>query len=149
MQLDIEQKRKVKRRSIDCSEPVITDQSMKKLCDINNIVSKFMKTGVLPLGRQNPQYGDVSEIPSLEDAFEAVKLAQEAFYDLPADVRKDIDNDPSKLGLWLSDEANYEKAVKHGLLKAKPQEPVLPSDQYSDGSSANNPKGDSNASINN
>jgi len=113
--------RHVKAVQIDCSKPVLTDQSFKKSCDINNIVKSFMKTGMLPPSRKEGHYGDFSEVPTLEASFNAAQLAQEAFYDLPSDIRKLMDNDASKLELWLSDENNHEMAYQHGLLEKKAQ----------------------------
>lgn len=121
MQIVKEAQRAVERKSIDLSGPILTDQSYKKSCDINNIVKAYKKTGILPQAKKQGYYADVSEIPSLETAFEVASKAAEAFLDLPADVRKLMDNDASKLGLWLSDEANHDLAVKYGLLEKKAQ----------------------------
>jgi phage internal scaffolding protein len=119
----MELQRKVPRKQIDCSGVSKTDQSYKKAVNINNIIKKFKKTGVLPETRQGV-YGDYSQVPTLEEAHEAVKMASEAFMSLPATVRKLMDNDPSKLELWLSDEANYDIAVENGLLEKKPDAPA-------------------------
>lgn len=129
MQLKNKPTRAVERRTAKLSDKQITDQSWKKSCDINNIVKQFTKTGTLPNSTKIPQYGDFSELPTLEAAFEVAHSAQEAFYSLPAMVRKLIDNDPSKLELFIADEANREICEKHGLIEKKDQVIHVPVDK--------------------
>ncbi len=106
---------------INCSEPKITDQSYKKQCDINRIVALYKKTGMLPSFQQkHGQYLDTSETPTLMEAFERTQHALEAFQDLPAIVRKAIDNDPLKLAEFVSDSKNKEFLQKHGVLDTNP-----------------------------
>lgn len=144
MQYENKLTRMVKSRAIDCSKPVITDQSYKKACDINNIIKAYAKTGILPEGRQGGTYGDFSNIPTLEIAFEAVNNAKEAFLSLPADVRKLIDNDPSKLANFVADEQNYEICLKYGLIEAR-----KPSTQDVANGDNTSSQGDNSANVTN
>lgn len=112
-----------KRVPIDCSSPLITDQSFKAACDINNIMKLYEKTGMLP--QQNtipPRFIDNTQIPSLEEAFNVVKRAYDSFNDLPPAVRKLMDNDPSQMENFISDHNNADLCVKYGLLNLKPQQ---------------------------
>lgn len=110
------------RKKLDGFEQSKTDQSYKKQCDVNILVKQYRKTGVMPQGRgYNGKYGDFSEVPTLEEAFNAVKRAQESFQELPAGIRKLMDNDASKLEIWLSDVNNRDLAIEHGLLN-KPEQ---------------------------
>lgn len=98
------------------TQPSLTKQEFKDESDINKIVERA-KRGIEP--RLNPiqaQYGDVSNLPSFEEAFEIVQNAQEAFMDLPARLRKLIDNDPRRLP-----ELTLEDYKAHGLTKDIPQ----------------------------
>jgi hypothetical protein len=105
------------RNKVDASSPVLTDQSMVKNQDINNIMKKYQKTGVLPQTRQAlAQYLDVSEVPSLEEAHEAIIEARNMFNELPSDVRKLMDNDPTKLHEYCSNPENADFLVKRGVL---------------------------------
>jgi hypothetical protein len=105
------------RTTLDCSKPVLTDQSWVKSQNINNIMEKYSKTGVLPQTRQNlAQYLDVSEVPSLEQAHDMVIEARNMFMELPADVRKLMDNDPNKLHEFCSDPSNQEYLIERGVL---------------------------------
>lgn len=114
--------RAVKRHITKLSDEQRTDQSAKKSCDINNIVKQFAKTGILPKSDKIPHYGDFSDVPTLEEAFNIANNAADMFYELPASLRKLIDNDPSKLEAWLSDKKNDNLAIEFGL-RQKP-EPV-------------------------
>lgn len=72
-------------------------QSMRDEQDINNIVAKSIKTGQLPVlvGRQ-----PIEKLPNIEtyqDAMDKIVRANQAFEQLPALLRREFDNDPSKL----------------------------------------------------
>ena len=93
-----------RRTTIDCSSPVLTDQSYKNACDINVIMEQYAKTGLLPHQTSlEPQYLDNTLVPSLEIAFDIVSAASDAFFSLPPDIRKLMDNDPSQLENFISD----------------------------------------------
>jgi hypothetical protein len=119
MQIIKKAERAVKRSCLELPKESKVDKSFKKASDINNIVGKFLKTGVLPQVHRQGVYGDYSEVPTLEEAFEAANQAVELFLSLPSDVRKLMDNDPSKLESWLLDDNNADLAEKHGLLVKK------------------------------
>lgn len=105
-----------------------TDQSYKKSSDINVMVSRFMKTGVPMAVRHGGRFADVSDVKSLSEMYELSNLALEAFQSLPARVRKLMNNDPSKLEEFISDEKNYDLCVEHGLI-IKKEEPKAPEPQ--------------------
>ena len=112
-----------KRKAIDASRPVLTEQQHKNSSDINYIVAQYKKTGVMPEGSRIPYYVDNTSTPSLEDAFRTVSEAREAFLDLPANIRRLMDNDPAKMEQFLSDSDNTEILIKYGVLEKK-TEPV-------------------------
>ena len=80
------------------SETIVTGpgakQSMKAECDINNIVAKYEKTGVLThLNASQATYADVSELTGYRDALDKVIAAEELFMALPSEVRAKFHND--------------------------------------------------------
>lgn len=102
---------------INCSEPKLTRQSDKKMSDINNILKKYSKDGVLPSTREHlARYIDNTQIPSLEDAHQVISEAKTLFMQLPAHVRKLMDNDPSKMEEVCKDPKYQELLVKEGIL---------------------------------
>ena len=109
--------------SIDCSEPKLTDQSYKNQCDINIIMANYAKTGMLSHTTTiEPKFIDNTSIPTLEEAFDIVNRAEEAFYSLPPDIRRLMDNDPSQLELFIQDPNNKDILLKNGVIVQK-QEP--------------------------
>jgi len=97
------------------------DQSQRDTTDINKIVARAKRTGHFPQTGRQPFYADVSHVGSLLDSYEVVQRAEVAFSQLPAQVRRDMDNDPRNLESWLSDPKNLDQAVQHGLLTRPPE----------------------------
>lgn len=108
--------------SIDCSEPKLTDQSFKNACDINIIMANYAKTGMFGhVNTNEPRFIDNTTIPNLEQAFDIVTKAENLFYELPADVRKLMDNDPSKLEMFIQNPENAELLLKNGVIVERQQ----------------------------
>lgn len=106
--------------TIDCSEPVLTDQSYKKTSDINNIVAQYQKTGLL----QEPnkafaKYVDNTLAIPLEQAYALINEATALFHQLPSSIRKQMDNDPRNLEQFIQDPDNHDQLLKHGILIPK------------------------------
>lgn len=102
-----------------CKDVSRTRQEFVNDTDINRIVDKYTKTGVLPFaGRKNlGMYADVSEIPDYGSALAFVVHAKEQFNKLDVNVRKRFHNSPQELLDFLKDENNREEAVKLGLVE--------------------------------
>ena len=95
-----------------------TKQGPKKECDINWIVEKSRRTGMLVSGnKRRPLWADVSEVPSFGEAMMIVKEAQEKFEGLDPKIRRRFGNDPMKLIQYLENpELDINEAVELGLL---------------------------------
>lgn len=98
-----------------------TQRHFKDEVDINSIVRRFMRTGVLgdPFvsSKGDPIYGDVSEPVTLAEALRVQIAASEAFESLPASVRKRFGNDPMELLAFVSDRNNLAEARELGLVE--------------------------------
>lgn len=95
------------RVAFTCEGKSMTQQNFAKECDINNIMAKYEKSGVIEHVRQyGGYYGTMPASTDLQANLEAVKLAQELFMSLPAGIRKDFDNDPLEYLKWAEDPAN-------------------------------------------
>lgn len=95
-----------------------TDQSDKDMVNINSIMSRYRKTGLLPQFKEKvAQYIDTTQIPSYMDAHEQISRANEMFMQLPSDVRKLMDNNPANLEKVLQDEKYHDLLVDYGILK--------------------------------
>lgn len=100
-----------------CDGPSRTEQHHANEVDINKIVSRYQKTGVMPLRDGRPSYGDFAGISDYHSACEAVREAERGFMTLPPDLRKRFKNDPGELVAFLADEGNRDEAVELGLVK--------------------------------
>lgn len=103
------------------STPGRTKQSFKAECDINNIMARFLKSGVLEFTQKNePRYGDVTGI-EYNDAMITVASAKTLFNELPAALRARFENEPARFLDFVNDDRNLEEAREMGLLKPKAQ----------------------------
>lgn len=93
-------------------------QSFRDFADINKIVARYQKTGMIDNlnKRVEPFYGDVSDIGSYQESMEVVLKADTLFMQMSASVRERFDNDPNKMIKFLSDKSNYDEAVKLGMV---------------------------------
>lgn len=93
-------------------------QSDMDAADINKIFARFEKTGVIidTAGvERKPMYGDFTEIKDYHATLSAVRRAEEAFSQLPVNVRNRFKNDPQALIDFLEDDKNDKEAVALGL----------------------------------
>lgn len=83
----------------------MTEQHHAKSCDINNIVAKYIKTGLMShMKSHEGTYGDVTAA-DFQDAQNLIAEQKSIFNDLPAAVRAKFDNDPAQyLDKVLTDE---------------------------------------------
>lgn len=108
----------------------MTQQHMGQECDINTIMAKAMKTGILQSPGQRPKlptYGDFSEIGTFQDAHNLVMQARESFMKFPAIIRKKFNNDPGQMLAFLENPENKEEAIKIGLIDAPVASSTVPS----------------------
>ena len=72
-----------------------TKQSFKEECDINNIMARYVKTGVLEFAaRHQPQYGDFTGY-DFQTAQDTVAKGKTMFAELPAQIRERFENSPA------------------------------------------------------
>lgn len=110
------------RGGIRFTEPSRTRQSEREDCDINAVMARYERTGIITHTKQiQGQYGDFSNIPSYQEAMNQIMLAQNQFNSLPSDLRKQFENDPVQFVHFMDNPDNEEKARSMGLLN--PLEP--------------------------
>jgi len=101
-----------------------TKQSFKGECDINKLMARYAKAGVMPTGNAGV-FADVSDVPDYQRSLELVDSAQRSFNALSLQVRRRFDYNPLNLMKFLADKANDKEAIELGLV-VKPAEPVQP-----------------------
>lgn len=80
---------------LECRDPSLAVQSEAEDADINTIVRRFGLIGAMPTAPRVPTYGDFEGVESFQDAMLRVRAAEEAFMELPAELRKRFGNDPA------------------------------------------------------
>lgn len=75
-----------------------TKSEFKDECDINAIMKRYHKTGIMPVSAKQAagRFGDFSQIPDFAEMQARIFAAEEMFAALPADVRKEFHNDPGQ-----------------------------------------------------
>lgn len=97
--------------------PGKTKQAAKDECDINQLMTRYQKTGHLPPGMGVGRYGDFYTVDDFLSAQLVVKTAEIQFNSLPATVRERFNNEPSALLAFVANPENLEEARELGLLK--------------------------------
>lgn len=116
--------------SIDCSQDGRTKQAHKNECDINQVLKKYLKTGVIEhVSTHKAQYGEAPGI-DFKEALDLVRRSQEMFDELPAKARKHFNNDPSAFMDAVHEEGNEALMYELGLSDIPP--PVLPGEPVSE-----------------
>lgn len=100
---------------LKCEDPSLTQQQFKEEADINTIVDRFMKSGVMPTPVNMPQYVDYEGVFDFQSAMNVVRQADENFMRLDAKVRARFNNSPQEFLEFFADPANAEEAVRLGL----------------------------------
>jgi len=93
-----------------------TKQSFAEQVNINTILKKVAKTGLMPQ-RSGAFYGDFSDGLSYQESLAKINEANERFLELPVDIRTKFHNEPSELIDFLADPKNKQEAITLGLLE--------------------------------
>jgi phage internal scaffolding protein len=120
--------------ALECLDESKAIQSAEEESNINTIVRRFGISGELPNQVAMPQSGDFTNIPDFHTAMNLVRKAQEEFVRIPAEIRARFNNDPGRFMDFFEDPANYDEALKLGLVNARP--PVPPSGSPDGGAAA-------------
>lgn len=115
---------------IEFTQKSMTQQHFRDEADINTIMSRYERTGMLvdpmQMRQVKPLFDDFSNIPDYQEAQNAIIEAEMLFDNLPSSIRKRFGNDPSQLLDFMSDPDNYDEAVKLGIVAKNPEESSEP-----------------------
>lgn len=113
-----------------CTGESRTKQADAAACDINNLMKRYEKTGVLEHMQNNP--GRYEDLPMGLDYHAALNLAitaKESFDALPGTLRAKFGNDVETFLNSMSDPANEKELIELGLLE---REEVLSTESGTD-----------------
>lgn len=95
-----------------------TEQGHKKECDINEILKKYDKTGLIThVNRIEAKFGDFTT-GQYKTMMDQITDAKEMFQKLPSGIRNRFQNNPGKLLDFMDKPENREEAIKLGLIRA-------------------------------
>lgn len=105
--------------------PSMTQQHQADDADINKILEKWFRTGVLDHVNQREQiFADATLVPDYATAQLHISMVNDHFATLPAKDRLFFNNDPGQYIEFVSDPANAEALVKMGLATAAQSDAV-------------------------
>lgn len=111
-----------------CEGPSMTRQEFMEECDINTIMARYDAYLSDPMRSiREPQYIDFTVMPDdLIGVMNQLNEASDAFYRLPALVRREFDNNPVLFADFACDPGNLEQMREWGLAPpAKAPEPPM------------------------
>lgn len=121
---------------LDTSECFV-QQHQAADCDINNIMARYERDGLLPHVNQfQGQYGDFTGVVDYQSALNVVMNAEDCFLSLPAQIRKRFDNDPGSFLDFVTNPENRDEMISMGL---------VPKGAARAAPDANEPKGEAEA----
>lgn len=100
---------------LECLDPSLTQQQFKEEADINTIVDRFLRSGVMPTPVNMPQYVDYEGVFDFQSAMNVVRQADENFMRLDAKVRARFNNSPQEFLEFFANPDNTDEAVRLGL----------------------------------
>lgn len=119
---------KSKRIQIDFSKDKgKTIQEQSAATDINNILARFNRTGIIDHVQKNePYYGEFGEFDFHHNQNMITKIT-ESFMELPAKTRREFDDDPANFAEFISQQKNVDD-MKDGIIgNEEPEIPEKPS----------------------
>lgn len=109
------------RADMDYFEPSLTRQEFAEECDINILMERYEKTGVIShVNHAVPVYLDTTLYTGLQSSMDAFREASSSFFALPAKVRREFDNDPQKFVDFAVNPDNLDRMREWGLAPPAP-----------------------------
>jgi len=88
------------------------EQHHKNEVDINQIVQKFTRTGLLPQRTTEPRYGDFTGVIDYHDAQNRILQAEHDFMQLPSDIRTRFKTIPAYYSISLMTRQTPQKRLR-------------------------------------
>lgn len=110
---------------VECRDKSLARESERDACDINFIMKRYEKTGVLPEAVREGFFADVTAIGDYRSVRDRMIVAEQVFMQLPAVERAKYENDASVFMDFASDAANAEELRRLGLLPGLAADPKV------------------------
>lgn len=110
--------------SLICPEPTKAQQQFAEDSDINVLAERYNLTGEIPQNVRVPLPDEFIETVDYQQAQNVLVEADRAFMQMPANVRKEFDNDPGKFLAFVHDDNNRKRAEELGIVNLPPAPPA-------------------------
>lgn len=101
---------------LECKDESLAKQSFAEEVDINTIVRRFGLTGELPHNVRMPQSGDFTDVQDFHSCMTAIRLAEESFAAMPAEIRRRFNDNAEDFVNFCLDDKNRAEAERLGLV---------------------------------
>jgi len=106
--------------------PSLTKQSFANECNINHIMKKFQKSGLVDhLNENKGEYGNYIGYEDYHTSMNKILAADIAFSSIPSSIRANFNNDPAKFLEFAQNPENLDELIEMGLAP-----PKVPRDRY-------------------
>lgn len=95
--------------------PSRTEQSYKDECDIEFIISNFVKTGIDPREGRKMSFVDCTQVKDFNDAQNLIAETKSMFYSLPPEIRDEFQTVDGYLE-YVSNPANLKDCYERGII---------------------------------
>lgn len=93
-----------------------TEQNHKKECDINLIIKKYDKTGLIDhIAKFEGSFGDHTQM-DYKEAMDLITNSKKSFEQLPVEIKKRFNQDPGELLHFMEKPENRKEAIELGLI---------------------------------
>lgn len=109
--------------------PTKTQRHFQDEVNVNNIMRKYRQTGTIThLNNKQGKFADLTSAPDYFESISQIRTAQQAFDQLPSELRARFQNDPALMLDFIHNPENHDEGVKLGLFNAKlpPLNPATP-----------------------
>lgn len=104
-----------------------TQQHFAKEVNINNILAKYRKTGIIThVQRTQERYGPLQDLAEFAVNLDKVEKAKQSFEMLPAELRNKFNNSIPGFFDFITKEENRSQCEAWGILNKKEPTPVPP-----------------------
>jgi phage internal scaffolding protein len=112
------------RHRINFGKKSRTKQAHAKEADINYIMRKYLKTGLIEHSRKHqPDYGFATS-EDFHTSMNIITKANSMFEELPSQIRSKFENKPDQFLDFVHDENNLPEMIKMGLAKEPHYQPM-------------------------
>lgn len=104
--------------------PSRAKQSFAEECDINTIMAKYKKSGLINhVNKHQGNYGELPNSGDYQDSLNAIIMAKESFASLPAAIRNRFANNALEFLKFVENPDNRPEMINLGLTKRTPDDP--------------------------